>query len=251
MPIKIAIFILFNIHSMHIDLSHINGHDNDIILKGMDVEHIVVANNIMEHYKNRSLENIIQEIDGIVYIEEWRDIEGYIGTYQVSSYGRIKGVKKNFIKKLCLDRGGYVRTTFTDSNGRKENGGIIKFKTVHRVVAIAFIPNPNNYPEVNHKECDKTDNFYKHLEWCNKSQNQKHLYEKGIRKPLCYWQGKKGFNSPRSRHISQYTKEGKFIKTYGSMRDALRNVGGRGTGSLKLSCLNFERLSYGFKWKYA
>ena len=99
-------------------------------------------------------------------MEEWKDIQGYEGDYQVSSYGRIKSFKKNKEKilKPQMHYKGYEFITLLKN-------GISKKYKVHRLVAEAFIPNPNNYPVVNHKDENKSNNNVKNLEWCTVSYN--------------------------------------------------------------------------------
>ena len=105
--------------------------------------------------------------------EEWKDIEGYEGLYQVSSFGRIKSFDKTVICKngrTFFMKGRIIRT-------RPNNRGYImvglhknkKFKLclVHRLVAKAFIPNPDNLPQVNHKNENKNFNHASNLEWCD------------------------------------------------------------------------------------
>lgn len=101
--------------------------------------------------------------------EEWRDIVGYEGLYQVSNLGRIKSLgndktKKEKILKPQLYKNGYYRI-WLYKNGNK------KRYLVHRLVALAFIPNSNNLPCVNHKDEDKSNNSVENLEWCSVSYN--------------------------------------------------------------------------------
>ena len=111
-------------------------------------------------------------------MEEWRDIEGYEGIYQVSNEGRVKS--------LNFHRQGYVRilTLNTNAKGYKRVGlsngnGIITLHLVHRLVAKAFILNPNNYPIINHKDENPANNKVENLEWCgyqyNNTYNNRHL----------------------------------------------------------------------------
>lgn len=142
---------------------------------------------IMEHYQNRDLENIIEEIDGIVYVEEWLPVLGYETYYQVSSMGRVKTLGRNSgkvknkvwvrILKQSFMIKGYVFVSLYNEKGKSTQ------KTIHRLVAIAFIPNPENKPEVNHLFGVKTDNRKIRLEWNTVSENRKHAYKIGINKP--------------------------------------------------------------------
>ena len=97
--------------------------------------------------------------------EMWKDIEEYNGEYQVSNLGRVKSFKNNKEKLLKpfftkTNQEGYLVVNLCQNNKRK-------IKLVHRLVAEAFIPNPNNFPFINHKDEDKTNNNVDNLEWCN------------------------------------------------------------------------------------
>lgn len=107
----------------------------------------------------------------------WKDIEGYEGLYQISNYGTIKSVKTNTLLSLTwLDKDGYQRVNLLKNNLRKHF-------SVHRLVALTFIPNPENKPCVNHKKGIKTDNRAWMLEWVTRSENDIHAYKIGLRKP--------------------------------------------------------------------
>ena len=93
----------------------------------------------------------------------WKDIEGFEGQYQVSNLGEIKILKSNKKKKLKYS-GKYVRVNLTNDTANYT-------KYVHRLVAQAFLPNPFNYKEVNHKDENKANNCVWNLEWCDRSYN--------------------------------------------------------------------------------
>lgn len=111
-------------------------------------------------------------------MEEWRDIEGYGGAYQISNLGRVKtfkkhGPKTDGFKKPQLTYKGYHKLALRDGVSRKHF-------FVHQLVARAFIPNPENKPMINHKNGIKTDNRAENLEWSTNSENQIHAYRNGL-----------------------------------------------------------------------
>ena len=107
-------------------------------------------------------------------MEEWKVIDGY-DDYYVSNLGRIKSLKgKNpRILKQNFNAHGYLQVSLSKNNIRKTY-------RVNRLVANAFISNPNNLPQVNHINCDKTDNRVENLEWCSISHNTKHAFDNDL-----------------------------------------------------------------------
>lgn len=113
--------------------------------------------------------------------EIWKDIPGYEGKYQVSNKGCVrsllfhnaKGVKRIGYLRQAKDGKGYLRCALSKNN-------VLRTFKVHRLVASAFIPNPNDYPQVNHINGIKHDNRAENLEWCDNSMNQIHAYANGL-----------------------------------------------------------------------
>jgi hypothetical protein len=99
--------------------------------------------------------------------EEWRDIEGYEGFYKISNLGRLLILSKNKIKKQVINSEGYAYVTISKND-------IKKCFTVHRLVAKAFIPNPENKEQVNHKNKVRSDNRMENLEWNTIKENSIH-----------------------------------------------------------------------------
>ena len=114
--------------------------------------------------------------------EIWKDVIGYEGYYQISNLGRIKSVNRitthNRVRKECmlkqfLNKFGYYFVSLS-----KDNKKITQ--RVHRLVAKTFIPNPNNYPEINHIDGNKKNNKVENLEWCSCQQNILHSFKLGL-----------------------------------------------------------------------
>lgn len=109
-------------------------------------------------------------------MEIWKDVHGYEGKYLVSSYGRIKSLYTNKLKRATIKNTGY-KCVDLYLNGKREN------KTIHRLVAEAFLENDNNYKVVNHIDGNKLNNNISNLEWCSQSQNIKHSYDNKLHIP--------------------------------------------------------------------
>ena len=145
----------------------------------------------MEYYKNLDLQDIVYfcEVDLIHKTEQWKDVIGYEGVYMVSDLGRLKSMnfnhtKKEGIMKQSIDKKGYIRPTLKTKCIQK------RFK-LHRLVAIAFISNPENKPEVNHigkypdgREGNKLDNRVVSLKWSTTSENILHAFKEGLMSSL-------------------------------------------------------------------
>ena len=99
--------------------------------------------------------------------EVWKDIKGYEGLYQINNFGKVKSLKKyagrsfrkEKILKEYIDKDGYIKVILCKNNKTR-------FLSIHRLLAEAFIPNPNNFPQINHKDEDKSNNSLENLEWC-------------------------------------------------------------------------------------
>lgn len=150
--------------------------------------------------------------------EQWKDIEDYEGLYQISNYGRVKSLerilpckiknsnfrnKKTIIKRNRYDKDGYCKITLF-KNGQK-NG---KSFFVHRLVAKAFILNPENKPVVNHIDGIKNNNKYINLEWNTVKENTIHAIKNGLMNPIMPRQNiKSGKNNPKARAVYMIDKK--------------------------------------------
>lgn len=120
--------------------------------------------------------------------EIWKDVIGYDGLYKVSNHGRLlsikplvsfynKGKTSNVMIKGMINHKGY------NLKGLSKNG-IKKNISIHRIVAIHFIPNPFNHPQVNHIDGDKLNNHVENLEWCTAKENMRHCVDNGMHNTL-------------------------------------------------------------------
>ena len=181
-------------------------------------------------------------------VEEWRPVVGYEGLYEVSNLGRVRSIDRvqynpvaathqtfhhGHIMNGVVSHRWYRMVGLRDINGKRKNC------SVHRLVAMAFIPNPNNLPFVNHKNYDQLDNRVENLEWCTPTYNVHYGRADAIRQ----------HNQPKRKQVAQYTKDGVYITTHKTLQSAAKVVGS--TRQLIRECANGNIYSAGgYRWKY-
>ena len=181
--------------------------------------------------------------------EIWKDIKDYEGLYQVSNLGKVKSLAKKHkinnnsfyllkekILKSMKDKNGYNYVHLSKNN-------ISKRKSLHKLVAEAFISNPHNLPCINHKDENKQNNCVNNLEWCTYSYNNNY----GTKKEKQSLKMKN--NKKRSKPVIQYDLQKNIINEYLSLREAERQTNIRYTDILRC-CKCKRKTAGGYIWKY-
>ena len=183
-------------------------------------------------------------------MENWKNIKGYEGFYQVSNLGRIKSVERDIycqngivhhlkekILVPALNNKGYQYVNLS-KNGKG------KLMLVHRLVAMAFIPNPENKPQVNHKDENPLNNCVDNLEWCTASYNA--LYGTRNERIIQNRRSYKFGNAPHAKPV--FCEE--LNKTFDCAKRVEEELGILGT-SISNVCKGKRKTAGGFHWRYA
>ena len=185
--------------------------------------------------------------------EEWKQIEGYEGMYEVSNFGRVRSVARIVKASYGSQRNAYSRVLkpYTNRLGYQyvvlSKDGKTLTRSLHRLVAMAFIPNPNEYSIINHKDENPRNNRADNLEWCTQMYN------------VHYGTGMERGNA-KSNHgrmaVDKLDLNGNYICSYRSISEAAEAVGVRkqcicaclkGTNSIGRRCLS----AGGYKWRFS
>lgn len=180
--------------------------------------------------------------------EEWRDIEGYEGIYQISNYGRVKAVdrlindsygriwlRKGQIRSTHIDRFGYEKVILCKNNTQKHF-------FIHRLVAMAFVSNPDNFPLINHIDEDKLNNRVENLEWCTPRYNSNY----GSRNKKLSAKLKL---IKTGKPIAQYSLNGILLRIYKNAEEAARQNSFWRT-NISACCRGVKKTAHGYKWKF-
>lgn len=174
--------------------------------------------------------------------EEWRDVVGFEGLYMVSSHGRVWSVRRQRESSGSMT-GGFMLSNHIDKRNRVTNsltaqGGKHKTAVTARLVAEAFIPNPDNLPQVNHKDENPLNNHVDNLEWCTAKYN------------CNYGTRTQRIVEKQRMNVLQYTLRGEFVKGYSSINEVARELK-VDAGHISDVCNGKRRWAYGFFWRYA
>ena len=171
--------------------------------------------------------------------EIYKDIKDLEGLYQVSNFGNVMSLNfhrsgKPKLMKPSKNTKGYLFVNLC-KNGKR------KMFTIHRLVAETFLPNPDNLPEINHIDEDKTNNSVDNLEYCTHEYNQNY----GTRNERI---SKTNTNGKQSKPVLQFSKTGDLIREWPSTRECERN--GYNHGNILKCCNGKRKYAYGYIWRY-
>lgn len=161
---------------------------------------------------------------------DWHDIPGYEGLYQIRTDGAVRNVKTLNYLNGNVNSHGYMVVSLTKNGKRKDC-------KLHRLLALTFLPNPNDFDCINHKDGDKLNNSLNNLEWCTKGQNNRHARDvlgvETTAKPVC-----------------QTTLAGKFVALWANISTAAKSVGVT-SPCITDCCEGRAETAGGFVWNYA
>lgn len=162
--------------------------------------------------------------------EIFAPVVGYEGLYKISNYGRIYSIQKRKYLRPKSNGRGYLQIELTKEKNHKMH-------YVHRLVAEAFIENPDNLPQVNHKDENKKNNATENLEWCSAKHN------------LSYGTRIKRIANKNKKPILQIGPDGNIIRRFDGLADAERC--GYNHSNVSNCCSGKLKLAYGYKWRFA
>ena len=187
--------------------------------------------------------------------EIWKAVKGYEGLYEVSSFGNVRSLNwggTGIVRNLYLKKHnrGYCQ-------GELFNGMNRHMYLVHRLVADAFIPNPNGLPHINHIDENKRNNNVDNLEWCTPSTNMKKYVANHVGEFIPAWFKSDDRSHPRcrkpyrhTRPIMQTQKSGEFVKNWSCVNEIKHSLGYRDS-HITDCCNGLRKSAYGFNWQYA
>ena len=189
--------------------------------------------------------------------EIWKDIEGYEGKYQVSNCGRVKSLGRFIEKKGQSPAYLHERILSTHIHKGYEMIGLYsnnKGKTfsVHRLIANAFIPNPNNFPHIDHINTISTDNRIENLRWVNRSMNM--MNEITHKKRSEYWKektkkGKNAWVERKKRKVIALDEKYNIVYKFNTITEAAKFIN-TNHANICVACKDIRKTSKGFHWQY-
>ena len=173
--------------------------------------------------------------------EIWKTINGY-PNYMISSMGNVKNIKTGKLLKTRIGNNGYYTITLSKK-------GEIKKKDIHRLIAIAFIPNPENKPEIDHINTDKIDNRIENLRWVTHKENINNPISISKMKKNQHLKNTFGAEHPLSKPILQFSMDGKLVRKWESAVDIKKELDFNNC-HISSCCKGKRKTANGYIWRY-
>jgi hypothetical protein len=168
--------------------------------------------------------------------EIWKPINGFQG-YEISNWGRVKSYKHDKINgrllSICVNRDGYSYVVLRDAEKQKN------YKTIHQLVARAFILNSDNKSQVNHIDGDKQNNTISNLEWVTPQENTLHAYNNGLRT-----------DDFKTKAVAQIDTDGVVLTVFDSLKEAAERLNLYNSSHIVDCCKGRRSTCMGYKWQY-
>lgn len=180
--------------------------------------------------------------------EIWKDVDGFEGKYKVSNLGNVLSLdfcrtgKPKLLKPKHHHTGYLIVRLCNGAQSKQVN------KSIHSLVANAFIPNPDNKRCINHIDGDKTNNHVSNLEWVTHAENSQHAIKSGLRDPHKN-NHPKGSKVVNSRKVAQWSLSGRFIRQWDCISDAARFINCKPCMIINNAKGRTESC-HGYKWSY-
>lgn len=179
--------------------------------------------------------------------EIWKDINGYEGLYQVSNFGNVMSLNyqnHGYAKLLTPKCNNAGRLWVELCNNNKKRAFLI-----HRLVAIAFIENPENLPQINHIDENPKNNHVDNLEWCTQEYNIKYYLDRHKRERKIRNYSEK-YKQRTNLKVNQYSLSGELLRTWSNSREVAKECEWN-DWSISECCRGNRKTAYGFIWRYA
>ena len=184
--------------------------------------------------------------------EKWKLVDGFGKRYAVSNLGRVVSLsrkvsnhtgfinKPSRLLKPCKDEKGYFRVYLDKGDGKT------RFIPIHRLVAMTFLENPENKPQVNHKDGNKENNHVSNLEWATNKENQIHAVKMRLNDHSKYKSGK-----PEREVLQINPNTNEVIAKYPSISSATIAIGHKSKSNIGACCRGLRKTIGGYRWAYA
>ena len=169
----------------------------------------------------------------------WKSVKGFEGLYEISTTGKVRNAKGETLKQRIKRT---PCTCYKLVSLWKDGGYHTKY--IHRLIAEAFIPNPNGFEFINHKDEDGTNNAIENLEWCTREYNVN--YGTARKRQAAKLKGRE---SEKRISVLQYSLDGEFMNWYPSITEAAKDCE-TSTGAISAACNGKRKTAKGYTWKY-